>query len=136
MNDKSLREIEDLLPNGFHDARLIGFSVCLATNEAKFDLQIFVGDPDADVAEEKEKYRNSTLLLQDLCYFVVDPPTDGVNYSPQSSRIDGGVADEASPEALRPRKSTPDGAFAYWFYVEGWNSFIHIAAKVASLQWV
>lgn len=135
MKDCTLREIEDRLPNGFHDARLNGLTFCLSTNEVKFDLQVFVGDPDSDMEENRERYRNATLLIQGILYFAIDPPTGIEGYPTCSSRIDGGTADEASSDALKPLKPLPDGAFAYWFYIENWNSFIHLAAKSASLQW-
>lgn len=134
MQDKNLQEIENQLPNGFHDARLEEFSFRLTKNEVQFDLQVFVGDPDAVMVEEREKYRNAKLLIKDIYYFEIDTPEGSVSFQARPSRVDGGVADETS--SVKPRRPMPDGTFAYWFYIENWNSLIHFAAKRASFNWV
>jgi hypothetical protein len=130
----SLREIEDFLPNGFHDARLREFFVSFSQREVKFHLEIFVGDPDASEEDGKERYRNATLLLRDVYYFVVDFPPDKTDFPIHAPRIDGGAADEASPDTAS-RKLPPPGTFAYWFYIQDCNGFIHFAAKTALFQW-
>ena len=32
--------------------------------------------------------------------------------------------------------SVPSDAFVYWFFVNEWNSFIHVAATDASFDWI
>jgi hypothetical protein len=132
---KGLREIESDLPNGFHDALLETVTVSFASKSVRLDMQLFVGNPEAETKEEREAYKRAKLCLSDLVYFVIDPPTPGQEYSAaQGLRIDGG--DATGDSGPKPRGALPTGAFAYWFFVDQWNSFIHVAAWSATLQWV
>jgi hypothetical protein len=134
---KSLREIEDHLPNGFHDALLEAVAVNFSSNSARMDLRLLVGDPDAPTEEEREAYKEAALYLNDLVYFVVDAPAPGHGCSKTGGvRIDGGVASDNSAGMPKPRKPLPLDAFAYWFFVDEWNSFIHVAARSATLEWL
>lgn len=133
---EDLNEIESHLPNGFHDAILESITVNFSSGVARLDLQLFVGDPDAIVEEEREAYKKATLCLSDLVYVVIEAPAC-TDECPKTGplRIDGGNASADSvPAAARPPKLLPSGAFAYWFFVEHWNSFIHVAARGADLQ--
>ena len=60
---KSLREIDDDLPNGFHDAHLEAVTVSFASNSAKMDLQLFVGDPGAAVRGGRASASKTPLRL-------------------------------------------------------------------------
>ena len=108
------------------------------SNSVELDLQLSVGDPNAATKEEQHAYKRARLFLSDLVYFVIDPP--GPGYEPPLGGtlwIDAGDAkDDSNPRAPKPLSVLPDDAFAYWFYVGPWNSFIHIAAKGASLEWL
>jgi hypothetical protein len=133
---KSLREIDDSLPNGFHDALLNGMMIDFASNRAELDLRLCVGDPDAATEDEREAYRSAKLFLYGLVYFVIDAPAFGHTHSETKElRIDGGEATEDS-SAQKPRGNLPADAFAYWFFVQEWNSFIHVAARGVNLQWM
>lgn len=134
---KSLREIEDNLPSGFHDALLEALGINLPSNSMEMMLQLCVGDPDASTEGEREAYRRATLRIYDLVYLVIEGPMLSNSFSNgKALRIDGGDAtDNSNPKAPTPRKNLPNGAFAYWFYCSLWNSFIHVAAHRASIQW-
>ena len=71
---KSLREIDDDLPNGFHDAHLEAVTVSFASNSAKMDLQLFVGDPDAVVRGKGFRIENSAASSFD------EPQGSGANF--------------------------------------------------------
>ncbi len=136
----TLREIEDQLPNGFHDAYLEAVTLDYVANTATMGVGLCVGDPDAATEEEREAYRKATLVLRGLVFFVIEPPYP----DPQYEYSEGGglwlrsgddASDESGPTAARPLRPLPEGAFAHWFYVDDWNSFIHVAAREAGLQW-
>ena len=120
---KNLKEIEDNLPNGFHDALLEKLMIDLTCNSADMELQLFVGDPDASTEQEREAYRRAILRLSDLVYFVIDVPEKSHESSKKKSlRIEGGDAtDNSNPRSPKPCSALPSGAFAYWFFVEQWN---------------
>jgi hypothetical protein len=133
----TLREIEDQLPNGFHDAELETIAPDLAANSVSLQLRIWIGDLYAATEEEREAYRKATLRLNDLVYFVIDPPGPNGKWDRDDGVcLDAGDATEdASPTAPRPLAPLLSGAFAHWFFVSDWNSFIHVAARGASLEW-
>jgi len=135
---KSLREIDDNLPNGFHDALLETLTVNFVSKIAAMELQLWVGVVDAAKKEEREAYRRARLALSDLVYLVIDAP--GPNYDSSKERklrIDAGEAVDLSSSSMpKPLVALPAGTFAYWFFVDPWNSFIHVAAKSATFDWV
>src|ERR1039458_1165405 len=134
---KSLKEIDDELPNGFHDAFLETIALNFAASIATLTLQLLVGVPDGASEEERESYRRATLTLEGLVYFVIDAPDSERRFSrPEGVMIDAGDAlDRSNPRAPAPPSAAPAGAFAYWFFVHEWNAFIHIAAQSAVLEW-
>ena len=134
----NLRQIDDELPNGFHDALLEQVTMSFVSDRAEMELQLLVGDPDAATEEERETYRKARLALNELVYFVIDPPGPGSEHpNLKPLRIDAGEAtDENPPASPKPLRGVPIDAFAYWFFVVQWNSFIHVAARNASLEWL
>jgi hypothetical protein len=133
----SFEQIESELPNGFHDALLQRITLDLVSSTAKLDLQLLVGQPDAPTEEEREAYRGATLTLEDLVYFVIDPLAPNGEFSnPAGVIISGGDAtNRRNPRSPAPRSALPEGGFAHWFFVDEWNSFIHVAAQRACLEW-
>lgn len=133
----TLREIEVNLPNGFHDALLEEVTVSLVSKSVSMAMQIWVGDLDSEAEEEREAYKKATVRLNGIVYIVLDPPGADQEFSRWSAaRIDGGeVTSDPASVSPKPRCVLPVGAFAYWFFVEPWNSFIHVAALSASIEW-
>jgi hypothetical protein len=133
----TLREVEDRLPSGFHDAYLEAVKLDCVSNAATMELDLDVGDPDAATKEEREARRKATLFLRGLVYFAIEPPDPRYEYSQGNGLwVDAGdAAGESNPRAPRALRPLPEGASAHWFYVSSWNSFIHVAAREAELQW-
>jgi hypothetical protein len=132
-----LVEIENSLPNGFHDAFLESVNIDYTSRRGLIKLRLWVGELDAATEAEKEAYKSAELELLDLVYLVIDAPDPGSEYAKAKEVwIDGGEAKaDSAPTAPVPVDLLPRGAFAYWFFVRDWNSFIHVAAKDAKLQW-
>ena len=132
-----LQELEDSLPNGFHDSKLEGFTVDYVSRTAVLKMRLLVGTPDGATEEEREDYKPAELHLSDVVYFVIDAPDPNYKYAESKGLwVNAGRAGEGKGPA--PRVSyelLPKRAFAYWFFVHDWNSFIHVAALGASLQW-
>ena len=134
---KSLREIEEQLPNGFHEARLSTVVLDFSANTARMELELWVGSMDAPPGAEREAYRKATLCLGGLIYFVIEPPDPDprYEYTDYPVSLDAGKATDESDPHTQPRIRLPEGAFAHWFHVNDWNSFIHVAAREATLEW-
>ncbi len=138
-----LGEIENSLPNGFHDAKLDGIEVDYTTRTAVMRMRLHTGDPHAALEAEREAYSRAELAFSGILYFVIDPPDQKYPYSEKDPIwLDAGdaVSDRGSvnpaPLPLIPASQLPAGAFAYWFFVHNWNSFIHVAAADAKLIWL
>ena len=132
-----LTEIENSLPNGFHDALIESILVDYPSKRALIKLRLSVGDPDAATEKEREAYKEAELELLNLVYFVIEAPDPtSKNAEVKELWIDGGEAKSSSaPATPVPMEHLPHGASAYWFFVRDWNSFIHVAAMDAALHW-
>jgi len=100
-------------------------------------MQLLVGNPDAAGEKEREAHKPAELHLSDVLYLVIDAPDSKHKYAEKKGLwVDAGRADEDSaPAPPIPLEQLPAGASAYWFFVNDWNSFIHVAAMDASLRW-
>ena len=132
-----LTDIENSLPNGFHDAFIESLNVDYTSKRALIKLRLCIGDPDATTKEEKEAYKKADLELLGLVYFVIDAPDNRYKFlETKELWIDGGeVKPGSSPSTPVPIEMLPKGTFAYWFFARDWNSFIHVAAMSAKLEW-
>ena len=125
----TIEDIEQLLPNGFHDSYITALHVNYAQRTAEIDMKIWVSGPEA---ADPDEYQPLKLSLSGLIYFVIEPPGDLYLDTSEPWLVAGGSSEvETSPSRLP--KSLPAGAFTYWFFVNNWNSYIHIAALTAEL---
>ncbi len=125
----TLEEIEQSLPNGFHDSSIFGVRLDYVQRTAELDLEIWVaGSDDEDI----EQYSRAILSISGLIYFVIEPPGPPNTSHDAPTLVDGGSS-ELERTAQLP-KPLPAGAFTYWFFVSSWNSFIHIAALTVDLK--
>ncbi len=128
----TLDELDALLPNGLHDAKLGTVAIDFAERTVRLDLDIWVGDD-----EEREAYRRAQVILSGLLFWVSDPPDPSYSItSPGPLRIEVGPLTDKLPEKQPALPSVPPDAFANWLYVRDWNTFIYVAAKDASLTWL
>lgn len=127
----TFEEIQDSLPNGLHDARINGITLDYAQRKATFDLEISTSDPDK---EGPETYQRVTLSFAPFLYCVIEAPDPNYPFATKGpSRIDAGSYKSEDAELGPLRASLPDGAFTCWFFVNSWNSFIHVAALNAEI---
>ena len=122
----TMAEIEQRLPNGFHDAELLAINVDYVSRQARLDFKLWV-----DVEEIREEYASATLFLDDFQYVVVEPPRPD-NWQHDQSSVDGFATSAHSGIAIGlPRPAV--GKFAHSLFVVNWNASIHIAASSARL---
>jgi hypothetical protein len=125
----TIDEISKTLPNGFHDARLIGLQIDFERESAWIELGIDFSHSDI---ETDAVLRRARLILSGLCYFVVEPP--GVDYAYDQQFISSDSSDFGELAAVPDLPRLPGGSFAHWFYSSS-NSFIYVAAANAELDW-
>lgn len=129
----TLHELDQALPNGFHDAYIRSYTVDFVARTVLFELNIWVGDLASEQLEIREHYRAARLLVSGVHYCFFDPPFATYPFSqPKALWVD--LCDPDPDLAIS--KDVPTGVFASRFYVENWNSFIHVAAAEASLVWI
>ncbi len=70
----TLQDIENGLPNGFHDALIHSCTLDFVTRTASFKLDISTGDPESADVGECDRYDSATLTLEHLAFCEVQPP--------------------------------------------------------------
>ncbi|HEY9403335.1 MAG TPA: hypothetical protein VIQ24_11770 [Pyrinomonadaceae bacterium] len=133
----TLEELADTLPNGLHDAQVSRISLDYLKREARFTLDVWVGDSSSQDEEMREAYRSGELKLSGLLYCAIEPPDASYPYAKADKLwVDAGALESANvrPTVKLP-EPLPEVAFACWFFVQGWNSYIYVGAMEASLAW-
>jgi hypothetical protein len=132
----TLKDIEESLPNGLHDAQVQRVEIDYEDRTIRFSLVLWTGDLSSDDEATRERYEKGELTIRDFIYCVIEPPDPTypfVNASLITVGAGSATEEPIKTETPLPQK-LPEGAFAYWFFVNEWNSFIHIAAMDASLK--
>jgi len=132
----TFEELDETLPNGFHDAKIVRVAIDYAERSAILIMQLLVGMPDS---ADPEEYRKATVKITGLCYYSIEPPDPNYPFLRGGTPI--GVAgypeDSAAFAALNALLSVmPKGVDCYRFFVHDWNSFIHVAAEEVHFEWV
>jgi hypothetical protein len=134
----TLDELDQTLPNGFHDAEIFSFHVDWAEGIATFDLTLLVGWPD-DPKPERSAYQKATLVVRGLCLFSIDPPDFRYPFLPDGKPI---LASGSSPKPGAPPfvpdllAKFPTGTWCYSFFMHDWNSCINLAGRDATVTWI
>ena len=136
-------ELENMLPNGFHDSALYRWTVDYVRGTLRMDMSLCVGDPDGP-REHWDDVRDARVDISGLIFFAIEPPDQGSDYC-SALRSELCIVDTHETRDLRPRSkivdkkllaAIPADAFVYSFFVRDWNAFIHIAAKDCSMDWL
>lgn len=131
----TFEEIKQTLPHGFHDAKINAINLDYAEGVATFDLEIWVGDEEDETRENLEIYRAGKLILAGLIYCVFEAPDPKYEYFDKKALwVDAGSDDLGDLSVTKLPKPLPDGAFAFWFFVDDWNAYIHVAAMDAQID--
>jgi hypothetical protein len=119
------------MPNGFHDAILLGVSVDYRESVLRMNLNWWTGHLDSEIEEVREAYREGIFIVTGLQYFVVESPAKGSSVD-EPSYVDGFKTRDSDIA----RASLPDlngEASRYSLFVGEWNSFIHFAGTSADV---
>jgi len=131
----TFQDLENSLPNGFHDAKLKGVSIDYAERLLTMQMEILVGTPEA---EDREEYRSATLTVTGLYFCVIDPPDVKYPFITKHSPIgisgDDGWPGTLSDLAAILAQTNPDFTY-HRFFSDDWNSFIYVAADDVRLSW-
>lgn len=131
----TLDELAVSLPNGFHDAIVYTIAIDYLRHQARFDLDIWVGNLDANDSEQREAYKRAELTLSGLEFWATEPPDASYPYRQDCLTIDIGPMHALAAPVSSKLPPIPPDAFANWIFVSEWNAFIYLAAKDAQLAW-
>lgn len=132
----TLEEIENSLPNGFHDAQIQNINVDYLNRIIAIKLNLWTGDISSEFSEIREEMSSAELFISDFVYFVIEPPQNNYPFL-ENKRLDIGAGPLNGydiPSAKNLPQEVPNDAFTYWFFVKNWNSFIFICGMDGKLQ--
>src|SRR5580704_13582201 len=69
----TFQEVDELLPNGLHDAELRRFEMDYVQRKLDFYLDLWIGDME-DPPEGREVYRPVHLIVQNVAFLIIEPP--------------------------------------------------------------
>jgi hypothetical protein len=130
----TFEEVENTLPNGFHDAKIVRITLDYPAGILLMAMEILVGTPgEAD----QEEYGPAELKANGLCFCFIDPPDPAYQFRPNGEALGVCGAEEPpdSPVIGNLLNKLPEGVSAYRFYADEWNSFIHVAASDVQVSW-
>ena len=131
----SLEEIDESLPNGFHDAKLVGLEIDYVHQIAVFETNVLIGLPDEPV-EIRDRYRLGTLRFSGVSFIVVDPPAANSAFlQPGAATFSWSRLDAAESPHMAALMPSDSNVQAYSFYVQKWYSSIHLAARDVGFVW-
>ena len=121
----TLEEIEETLPNRFHDSEIRAILVDCAQRTATLERSV-VGDLNAPAEE-------ATLVVSGELLSVEPPQPDYPFSEARGLRVDSCDASRSLDRALIAR--LPTNSFFRSFFVNQWNAFIHIAGRTTEIAW-
>jgi hypothetical protein len=130
----TLDDLSASLPNGFHDAELQRLEIDYMKREAKFIVDIWVGDMGT---EQREVYRLAEVTLSGLLFWVSEPPDASYPYDVAGGeRIDIGSLAALKERGNLKLPPIPNDAFENYIFLTEWNACHYIAAQDARLIWL
>ncbi len=94
-----------------------------------FDMTVWVGNLESTEKSKRETRRSGVLIISDfdLC-FIEAPDLRYPFAAPRPLTVESG---SGNPQQLAFLEGIPEDAFAHWFFVREWNSFIYFVAREA-----
>jgi hypothetical protein len=129
-----MEELEDSLPNGFHDSLIQRITRDLIAGELVMDLEILVGLP-REPRVDRDRYQAARIVFRQVLFCSIELPGGNSAFRAAGSvcfsweRTLPGVLPESLTRAL------PGGALCYSFFIQDWHSHIHIAATDLDFSW-
>lgn len=132
----TFRELEDWLPNGFHDSEILTLQVDFVARSIEMRMSLHVG---SDEEPEPERYRVGTIRVSSLCVFFLEAPDpsyqvvlDGTPLNASGDVVPVG----ASTAVDELRHGLPLGVEPYRFFLDDWNTFLYLAGSDVEFTWL
>ena len=130
----TFEEVENSLPNGFHDAKIVRITLDYPAGTLLMTMQILVGTPGQ---ANEEEYGPAELRANGLYFCFIDPPDPTYPFKPNGKALGVSGAEELLESSVIGDllNKLPEGVSVYRFYADRWNSFIHVAASDIQISW-
>jgi hypothetical protein len=130
-----LRLIEQLLPNGFHDAYLSRLALDFVNRDVELSLRVLVANDDQPASE---RYRQCRLMLHDYSVLILEPAIAYREIKPSRGlQIDQTQLTDEDYHAFRQvGYNMREGNFWLALFVYDWNSRIVISARDAEMKFL
>lgn len=130
----SLNDIEQSLPNGFHDSKINAIYRNLKTETVKLYLDILVGLPDDEPARQRG-YRQGILTFEGVKIFISEEPSVESKFSDAGSlnfAISEGEVESVSQGIM---KMINQECHIYTLFVQEWFSNLIVVADKIEFSW-
>ena len=131
----TFEEIDQELPNGFHDAKLRNISIDFVGRSVVIGIDLLVGLPHTP---NPEGYRAGALKVASSCLFFVEAPDPSYPFIPDGSalNVDGdSVRAGQSAQVDELLLVLPKNATLYRFFLKEWNSFLYLGGASVEVSW-
>ena len=124
----TFREIEQTLPNGFHDAKIVRISLDYPAGTLVMNMRVLIGTPGEP---DQDEYGPAEVSVTGLYLCSIEPPDPKYPFrlTGKPLGVSGDSSGNSSPEISNLMRKLPPSASCYRFFVEQWNSFIYVAGS-------
>lgn len=128
----TFEELEQTLPQGFHDAQLKSLSLDYVKKEIRIEIDFVVG---VNLKSHSMEFRSAEVLVAEFDFCVMDIPDSSYPYQKKHSLwIDAVSGQPEDSEVALPPHSRSHFLFSIW--VDEWNGYMRIAAGDMNLKWL
>jgi len=128
----TFHERSQTLPNGFHDAELSHFEKDYLSRRLTFDLMVWTGDMENKGIRELS--RPARVPLERVAFLSIEPLDTKYDWLTSGAVIVDTGEGHLQQETYSLPKPPPNTSET-WFYIKTTNSFLHMAAGDALLEW-
>ena len=131
----TFEELIQELPNGFHDAEILGIRVDFVNRSIVIGMNLLVGVPGAP---DPERYDRGTLRVVSPYLFFIEPPDPKYHFVFDGSPINAtgsSIKVGQSAEVDRLLAVLPPNSTAYLFFLDDWNSCMYLAGAGVEFSW-
>jgi hypothetical protein len=131
----TFEELEQKLPNGFHDAAIREINFDFIGRSIVIGIDLLAGGPDDS---HPELYRSGRLRVAPVYLFFIEPPDPNYPFVPNGLhlKVDGdSVKIGHNAEADRLLQRLPQNSTTYRFFLETWNAFLYLGGGGVELVW-
>jgi hypothetical protein len=130
----TLEEIEELLPNGLHDAQIQRMTRDYERAELVLKVMVLVGLP-SEPRPDRDRYRTADIVFRQVyfCSVGLPQPESAFKHPGSVWFLYERMPPNVIPDSLA--KTLPSGAQCYSLFVKDWMSEMHVAAEDVSFSW-